>query len=257
MGEEVRVENWNPGELLREWLATSSYPGRVRENYQRSVERWLAHCTEEDLSWDKVAAQHIALWAHRPGAPHSATARRISATRSFYAYTGRHDAVPYNPAARRSRPADRAHLTPSALDPWQTAVLLAALDERGRPASPQHRLDRLCGYLQLGLGLRSAEIVRLSLDDLTTTRDLGHGVDTLRLYDAGGRARLVRFPPLIRDAVGAYLPLRRRPRDLTGGGPLLTSRAGIRIPQRYPGDLLHEVAAECGLLRRRAQPFDA
>lgn len=217
----------------------------------------MAHCAEEDLSWDKVAAQHIALWAHRPGAPHSSTARQVSAVRSFYAYAGHHNAVPYNPAARRPRPAGRAQLTPSALDPWQTAVLLAALDEHGAPGTHQHHLDRLCGYLQIGLGLRSAEIVRLSLDDLTTTRDIGHGVDTLRLYDPGGRARTVRLPPLIRDAVGAYLPLRRRPRDLTGGGPLLTSRAGIRIPQRHPGDLLHEVAVGCGLLRHQAQPFDA
>lgn len=73
MAEEVRAVGWEPGELLQEWLARSTYPEQVRERYGRSVERWLAHCADEDLVWDRVAAQHIALWAHRPGAPHSAT----------------------------------------------------------------------------------------------------------------------------------------------------------------------------------------
>ncbi|WSQ13395.1 site-specific integrase [Streptomyces sp. NBC_01231] len=241
--------NGSPQDLFREWLETTAYPRAVRENYGGSVERWLAHCADEDLVWDRIAAQHIALWAHRPGAPHRSTAQRVSAVRSFYAYAEHHDALPYNPAARRPRPTSRAHLTPSRLDPWQTAVLLAALDERGRPGSSQHLLDRLCGYLQVGLGLRSAEIVRLSLDDLTTTRDIGHGADTLRLHDPDGRPRLIPLPALIRDAVRAYLPGRTRPRDPGGGGPLLTSRAGIRIPQRHPGDLMCAVAKECGLLR--------
>ncbi|WP_369244840.1 site-specific integrase [Streptomyces sp. R41] len=248
MHREVYVVAWGTRELLQEWWEASTYPVRVRENYRRSAESWLIHCTEEDLAWDRVAAQHIALWAHQPGAPHRSTAQRVSAIRSFYAYAVRQNALPYNPAARGPRLTSNAQLTPSRLDPWQAAVLLAALDERRRTDSPQPRLDRVCGYLQVGLGLRSAEILRITLDDLITTRDIADGPDTLRLYDADGRQRLVRLPALIRDAVHSYLPHRRRPRDTTRGGPLLTSRAGIKIPHHYSIDLLRNVATASGLL---------
>ncbi|MFF4349784.1 tyrosine-type recombinase/integrase [Streptomyces sp. NPDC001530] len=239
---------WGPREMLQEWLEASTYPLRVRENYRRSAERWLIHCTEEDLAWGRVAAQHIALWAHEPGTPHRSTAQRVSAVRSFYAYAVRQNALPYNPAARGPRLTSNAQLTPSRLDPWQAAVLLATLDERRRTDSPQPQVDRVCGYLQVGLGLRSAEILRITLNDLLTTCDIAGGSDTLRLYDSGGHERLVRLPALIRDAVQSYLPHRRRPRDATHGGPLLTSRAGIKIPHRYPSDLLRDVATASGLL---------
>jgi len=248
MVREVCVVAWEPRELLQEWLEASTYPMRVRENYRRSAERWLLHCAEEGLAWDRIAAQHIALWAHEPGTPHRSTAQRVSSVRSFYAYAVRHNALPYNPAARGPRLTSNAQLTPSRLDPWQAAVLLAALDERRRSDSPQPQLDRVCGYLQVGLGLRSAEILRIALDDLITAQDIGGGPDTLRLYDSGGEQRLVRLPALIREVVRAYLPHRRRPRDATHGGPLLTSRAGIKIPHHYPIDLLRSVAAESGLL---------
>ncbi|MEU9291150.1 hypothetical protein AB0D57_42660 [Streptomyces sp. NPDC048275] len=147
-----------------------------------------------------------------------------------------------------------AQLTPSRLDPWQAAVLLAAFDERGRTDSPQPHLDRVCGYLQVGLGLRSAEILRFTLDDLATTRDIGSGPDILRLYDSRGHQRFVGLPELIRGAINTYLPHRRPPRDHAHGGPLLTSRAGIKIPHHYPIDLLRKVAKASGLLRMPDSP---
>lgn len=232
---------WDPYELLEPWLAVTLYPSRTRENYQAHTGNWLDHCREAGLEWDKVAAQHIALWAHRPRAPHSATARRVSAVRSFYAYAVRRDAAVYNPAARRPRLTNPAQLTPSGLDPWQIAVLLTAFDERGHQ-------DRACGYLQLGLALRAGALLAVNLDDLSTERDIGRGADTLRLPYAGGGYRLVALPPLVGEAVNAYLPRRRPPRDSTHGGPLLTSRTGIKMPHRYPHDLLRAVAAASGLL---------
>lgn len=248
---------WEPLEMLEEWLEASTYPARVRENYRRSAARWLTHCSDEGLAWDRIAAQHIALWAHEPGAPHRSTAQKVSAVRSFYSYAVGQNTLPYNPAARGTRLTSNAQLTPSRLDPWQAAVLLAALDERRRTDSPQPQPDRVCGYLQVGLGLRSAEILRITLDDLTTARDIGGGPDTLRLYDSSGHPRFVRFPALIRDAVHAYLPHRRPPRDTTHGGPFLTSRAGIRIPHHYPIDLLRNVATASGLLHARPSPTQA
>ena len=233
---------WDPYELLEPWLAVTLYPSRTRENYQAHTGSWLDHCRESGLEWDKVAAQHIALWAHRPGAPHSATARRVSAVRSFYAYAVRQGAAVYNPAARRPRLTNPAQLTPSGFDPWQIAVLLAAFDERGHQ-------DRACGYLQLGLGLRSGAVLAVQLDDLSTERDIGRGADTLRLPYAGGGYRLVALPPLVGEAVNAYLPRRRPPRDSTHGGPLFTARTGIKMPHRYPHDLLRTVAVSSGLLR--------
>ncbi|MFF3499310.1 tyrosine-type recombinase/integrase [Streptomyces sp. NPDC003247] len=233
---------WDPQELAEGWLASVTYPERVREAYRASTSDWLRTCRHTRLAWDKVAAQHIALWAHRPGAPHSATARRVSAVRSFYAYALAHDAVVYNPAARRPRLTNAAQLTPSGLDPWQTAVLLAAVDRRTSQ-------DRACGYLQLGLGLRSGVLVALTLDDLVSDRDVARGPDTLRLPEPGGGHRLVPLPPVVRDAVATYLTRRHRPRDTPQGGPLFTARAGTRVPRRYFSDLLRGVAEETGVLR--------
>ncbi|WP_199848100.1 hypothetical protein [Streptomyces dysideae] len=87
-------------------------------------------------------------------------------------------------------------------------MLLTAFDERGPRSSPHPHQDRACGYLQLGLALR-----------------------------AGGLL-----------AVNAYLPRRRPPGDSTYGGPLFTSRTGIKMPHRCPHDLLRAVAVASGLL---------
>lgn len=239
---------WDPYELLEPWLAATVYPPRTRENYREHADDWLRHCREAGPPWDKVAAQHIALWAHRPGAPHSATARRVSAVRSFYAYALRRDAVVYNPAARRPRLTNPAQLTPAGLDPWQIAVLLAAFDERGPAESSHPQQDRACGYLQLGLALRAGAVLAIHLDDLSTERDIGRGADTLRLPDSGGGHRMVPLPPLVGEAVNAYLPRRRSPRDSTRGGPLFTGRTGVKMPHRYPHDLLRVVAEGSGLL---------
>ncbi|MEU9291151.1 hypothetical protein AB0D57_42665 [Streptomyces sp. NPDC048275] len=64
MSREVYVVDGQPQEMLQEWLETSTYPARVRENYHRSAARWPAHCVEQGLGWDRVGPQHIALWAH-------------------------------------------------------------------------------------------------------------------------------------------------------------------------------------------------
>ncbi|MGW0826731.1 tyrosine-type recombinase/integrase [Streptomyces sp. NPDC002845] len=239
---------WDPYELLEPWLGATVYPPRTRENYREHAGDWFQHCREAGLPWDRVAAQHIALWAHQPGAPHSATARRVSAVRSFYAYAVSRDAVVYNLAARRPRLTNPAQLTPAGLDPWQIAVLLAAFDERGRRDSPCLHQDRACGYLQLGLGLRAGAVLAISLDDLITVRDIGGGADTLRLPYSEGGHRLVTLPTLVAETVNAYLPRRRPPRDSTHGGPLFTNRTGIKMPHRYPHDLLRAAAVASGLL---------
>lgn len=239
---------WDPYELLEPWLATTHYPPRTRGSYRNHVADWLKHCHETGPAWDRVAAQHIALWAHRPGAAHSATARRVSAVRSFYAHALRGDAVVYNPAARRPRLTYPAQLTPAGLDPWQIAVLLTAFDERGPDDSSHPHQDRACGYLQLGLALRSGALLAIDLDDLSTERDTGRGADTLRLPNPTGGHRTVTLPPLVGEAVSAYLPHRRPPSDSTHGGPLFTARTGIKMPNRYPHDLLRTVATASGLL---------
>lgn len=239
---------WDPYELVEPWLAATLYPPRTRENYQEHVGDWLDHCRVAGHAWDMIAAQHIALWAHQPGTSHSATARRVSAVRSFYAYAVRRDAAVYNPAARRPRLTNPTQLTPAGLDPWQNVVLLAAFDERGSRESPHPHEDRACGYLQLGLALRAGALLAVNLDDLSTERDIGRGADTLRLPNPGGGHRLIALPPLVGEAVNAYLPRRRPPRDSTHGGPLFTARTGITMPHRYPHDLLRAVAVARGLL---------
>ncbi|MFI5799368.1 tyrosine-type recombinase/integrase [Streptomyces sp. NPDC051677] len=252
-GTENRPPPWRSGLLccLRATCGppqAATPPTRTSENYRSHVTDWLDRCRETGPAWDRVAAQHIALWAHRSGVPHSATARRVSAVRSFYAYALRSDAVVYNPAARRPRLTNPAQLTPAGLGSWQIAVLLAAFDERGRHVSTHPHQDRACGYLQLGLALRSGLLLAVNLDDLSTERDIGIGADTLRLPNPAGGHRLVALPPLVGDAVNAYLSRRRPPRDSTHGGPLFTSRTGIRMPHRYPHDLLRAVARSSGLL---------
>lgn len=240
---------WNALDLLDEWLTSRPYPPRTAADYRAGVRSWIDTCDADRIAWDKVAAQHIALWAHVPRAPHSATARRVSAVRSYYAHAAARDAIPYNPAARRPRPASPAHLGPASLDPWQIAVLLAAYDERTRPTARHPEQDRACGYLHTGLGLRAGQVMTLTLDDLTTHRNLGGGADTLRLRDPATGHRHIPLPPVIRDAVNAYLPRRVRPKDPTGGGPLFTGRTGARMPHGYPNELLRTVATTSGLLR--------
>jgi site-specific recombinase XerD len=247
--------NWDPYELVDDWLTARVYPSVTLTGYRADVGAWLDHCRTTDTAWDKAAPGHIALWAHEPGAPHRRTARRVSAVRSFYAYALDRGAVVHNPVERRPGFTNPAQLSPATLDPRQIAVLLAALDERGergggrtRSRHPHPLQDRACGYLLVGLGLRAALVTVLVLDDLSTEGTIGLGADTLRLPDPSGGHHLVPLPPLVREAVNAYLPHRVPPRDPARGGPLFTGRTGAKMPQRHPHDLLRSVATASGLL---------
>lgn len=157
----------------------------------------------------------------------STRARKLAALRTFFAWCRREGHVRDDPTALLGSPRVPRRL-PRPLPVDDCAALL----DRGLEARPQEshreRLLRLrdAALLELlyGAGLRASETAGLDVRDV----DLVRG--EVRVRGKGGRERIVPLPDAAREALDAWLRLRRRPgvlaeplfcsaRSLGRGGP--------------------------------------
>lgn len=125
-------------------------------------------------------------------------ARRVAALRTFFAWCYDHDLIPADPAARLKTPKRRKRL-PKALP---EAAAVTALDEAGAAARWPER-DELIVALAIACGLRLDEIANLRLDNL-----VGDGPDFLVVRGKGDKERRLGVPPVVQEALAAYLPTR-------------------------------------------------
>jgi len=170
------------------------------------------------------------------------TARRLSALRSFGQFLVRTGALARGPAEGVTRPRLPRHL-PQVLSRAELHDLLAA-----PPAdTPLGLRDRALLELLYATGLRAAELISLTVDQVTT------GSDELRIVGKGRRERIVLIGRYAQRALAAYLrrgrpQLLRRGRQGAAlfvnhyGGPL-TDRGVRYLLARY----LRQVSAKSGV----------
>lgn len=125
-------------------------------------------------------------------------ARRVAALRTFFAWCYEHDLVDADAAAKLKTPKRRKRL-PKSL-PEETAVV--ALDEAGS-ASRWPERDEVIVALAIACGLRLDEIANLRVDQLQ-----GPGPDFLVVRGKGDKERRLGVPPVVQEALAAYLPTR-------------------------------------------------
>ena len=132
-------------------------------------------------------------------------ARRTAAIRSFFAWCYRTQRIGADPAALLRPPKKRKRL-PRAID-QPTAV--RALHAAGRSSWPER--DVLIVALALACGLRLDEVARLQMADVE-----GTPAQAIVVRGKGDKERRLGLPPVVRDALAAYLPTRQARLDALG-----------------------------------------
>jgi site-specific recombinase XerD len=125
-------------------------------------------------------------------------ARRTAAIRTFFAWCYSTDRIPADPAAKLEAPKRRKRM-PKALDGKMAA---AALDQSGQGSRWPER-DELIVALALACGLRLEEIATLRLDQIQ-----GDPPEALVVRGKGDKERRLGVPPVVQEALAAYLPTR-------------------------------------------------
>jgi len=127
-------------------------------------------------------------------------ARRTAAIRTFFGWCYTTDRLPADPSAKLEAPRRRKHL-PRALDQATAARVL----DQSSPGSRWPERDALIVALALGCGLRLEEIASLRMDQLH-----GDGPEALLVRGKGDKDRRVPAPPVVQEALAAYLPTREQ-----------------------------------------------
>ncbi|HVE95139.1 MAG TPA: tyrosine-type recombinase/integrase [Acidimicrobiales bacterium] len=125
-------------------------------------------------------------------------ARRTSALRSFFAWCYRTGRLPADPAVLLTPPKRRTHV-PRALDRTLAGGALNGATER----SNWPERDALILALTLACGLRLAEVATLRLHDLE-----GDPPVAMVVKGKGDKERRLGLPPVVTEALAAYLPTR-------------------------------------------------
>jgi integrase/recombinase XerC len=125
-------------------------------------------------------------------------ARRTAAIRTFFGWCYTTDRIPADPSAKLEAPRRRKRM-PKALT---TEMATSALDQSGQGSRWPER-DELIVALALACGLRLEEIATLRLDQVQ-----GDPPEALVVRGKGDKERRLGVPPVVREALEAYLPTR-------------------------------------------------
>ena len=133
-------------------------------------------------------------------------ARRVAAIRTFFGWCYITDRIPADPSAKLEAPRRRKRM-PKALT---SEMANSALDQSGQGSRWPER-DELIIALALACGLRLEEIATLRLDQLQ-----GDPPEALVVRGKGDKERRLGVPPVVREALAAYLPTRQLRLDELG-----------------------------------------
>lgn len=162
----------------------------------------------------------------------TARARKLSALKSFYKYlTVRTKQLQDNPVADLEYPKLRKSL-PKYLTLEQSKSLLSAVSGQN-----QER-DYAILMLFLNCGIRRSELVGLNITDVYE--------DRIRVVGKGNKERIVYFGSACRNAIDAYLPIRKN-MVLTDNRALFGSRNGNRISTDAVHALVKKAFLKAGL----------
>jgi integrase/recombinase XerC len=150
----------------------------------------------------------------------SSVARHLSALRTFFRYLMREGGVDANAARTVATPKREKHL-PSVLQPGEVALLI----EQPDASTPLGLRDRAFLELMYASGLRISELVGIDIDDIEIRARL------VKVRGKGAKERIVPFGSKAEQALRAYLPTRRTPRD-ADDDPLFVNYRGERITAR-------------------------
>jgi site-specific recombinase XerD len=232
MGEATRESSlsaaWRDAlRLFDRDLAVRSAAEATRRAYSNDVGQlavWATSNDQDPEALDHRDLRRFAAVLSERGISKAGVARKLAATRSFYAALLRAGEVSANPADLVSTP-KRDRKLPRVLSREEMQTLLDRIPTR----TPLEMRDRAMLELAYSCGLRAEEVVNLNTDspDFDGER--------LRIEGKGGKTRLVPMGEPAQAALSGYLERGRR--ALVGAGSenaLLVSKSGRRL---HPSDV--------------------
>ncbi len=201
----------------------------TRRAYASDVRQLAAFLGARALPSEVTPARVRAFRASRHRDCDAATiGRKLSALRAFFGFLVREGVCAADPTATLSAPKTSKRLPrPLAVDDCDALIERGAVRApEGRELERAHR-DRALVELLYGAGLRVSELVSLDV------RDVDLRAREVRVWGKGGKERVVPLPAAAREAIAAYLELRRRAGVLAE--PLFTALRG-RSSKPTPGN---------------------
>ena len=166
----------------------------------------------------------------------STIARKLAALRSFYKHLVRTERIEASPASVVRTPRQDSRL-PKFLDVKQMEALLAAPDT----ATLGGARDRAILETIYSAGLRISELVGLNVSDIDEFSQ------ALRILGKGRKERLVPLGDKAREAVEAYLAMRRDASRTARAAPLFVNRFGKRLSDRSVRRMLDKYVLAAGI----------
>jgi integrase/recombinase XerD len=214
---------------------------------------FLGSTLPEDATTDQLRAYFAALHGGKPPTAPRTVGRRLSAFRQFYRFLLSEDRRQDDPSSALDAPKLGRPL-PKLLSETEVGELIAPIQDAigGEAANdPQALRFALLIELLYGSGLRVSELVGLPMTAL------GRDARVLAVKGKGGKDRLVPVSEPARNALAAYLAVRRSFIEGREASPWLFpsrgSRLGYLTRQRF-AQLLKERALAAGLDPARVSP---
>ena len=219
------------GRAVDRWLAR--YRPTTAAAYRHRIDRWTAWCSVEGIDpWDARRGDiegHLADLT-RASLAEATVALAYDAVASCYRHLFEDELLDRDPAARVRRPViHREGQRRTYLTPLEYAAFLTTARTMGPDA---HAVAAIGGMM----GLRSAEMCGLDVDDVATTA----GYQVLRFIGKGGKPAAPPMPiPVLRPVLELLA-------DRTSG-PLLRTQAGTRLTGRSLHHLVGRIAHRAGI----------
>lgn len=182
-----------------------TYTRAIRQFAKWSNQKGINRPTREDI----IAYRDELKETHKP----STVQNYIIATRLFFTWTEQQGLYPNVAEHIKGAKLDREHKK-DYLTPHQVKKILAKIDR----STDQGKRDFAILALMITGGLRTIEVVRANIEDLTTAGD-----KTILYIQGKGhneRAEYINISPQVEDAIRDYLSTRK---DTDGKQPLFTS----------------------------------
>ena len=236
-------------DLLQQWLRTLTALGGGSEKtvdaYRRDVAGFLGFLGEhkgETLSLNLLGSLAVtdmrAFMAHerRRGISPRSLARELSATKSFFRWSGASKDIDITAVIAARAPKFKAQL-PRPMAETDARKVLDTVEMQSLEGWIGAR-DAAVVTLLYGCGLRISEALSL-------TGSAAPLAETLRIRGKGGKDRIVPVLPAARRAVDSYLHL--CPYDITPDGPLFLGARGGPLGPRQIQKVMEQTRLQLGL----------
>jgi integrase/recombinase XerC len=216
-------------------------PNTIRA-YGEDLAQFTAHLRRElgreprPEDADHLAIRGFLAELHRRGLAKSSSARKLAGLRTFFRYLCREGRLETNPARVLATPRQERRI-PAVLDETEVQALLDVPGD-GLPAVR----GRAILELLYATGMRCAELVSLDVGEVDLEARM------VRVLGKGGKERVVLFGRRAREALRAWLELRRRLGPRTDA--LFLNARGGRLTDRSVRALVARRVDQSALARR-------